>query len=349
MKLHYVSIFAWLLLSASIGSAQAPSTAPSEPMMLDGGKLLFTAPRELTLLGKRDDDLSASYSLGENRALVTLVVTRQPQAIPDDFPPKLARLLTKTIREEASRGAIDIVMQPRGQTTPGMLLNLHDKFNTEERFGDRAQMYRGVGLYLVGVIATAFTEDEAEAKRVHELGAELLMSVRINRGGAKKSGPVTRGAATRPVTFAEAKIRVTPPGGWNAQTTENASGMIVTYRDPQDQSNLIMISVRQLPPEARRDPELRDIIIDELVAGEKQSFKIDGAELHGDSKTITDRRFLRKTRTDYAHQERRFSVTSRQLRVGDALVSVTMVAREQSVDAVDALADKVALDVRPLR
>ncbi len=349
---HIVDRLIVLGLIASTCAAQlatAPTTGPVEPMTLDRGKLVFTVPPGLNFTGKRDDDCAATFTVGDNRANVALIVTLQEQAIPEDFPGKLAQLLGKRVRDEAAAGTIDIVMAPRVIKDPGMLLRIHDKYNTEERFGDRAQMFRAVGLYLVSVVATAYVEDEAEAKRVHELGAELLQSVRINRPGAKKPGPVTRGPSTRPVTFAQSKIRVTPPSGWTSETTDNASGLIVTYRDPQDGSSLIMISVRQLPLEARRDPELRDIVIDELVAGEKQSFKIDGAELSGDTRTITDRRFLRKSRTEYAHQDRRFIVTSRQLRAGDVLVSVTMLARQQSADAVDELADKVALDVKPLR
>src|SRR5262245_24714221 len=168
-------------LIASTCAAQpttVPASAPVEPMTLDGGKLTFAVPAGLTFTGKRDDDCAATFSVGDNRAAVALIVTLQPQAVPEDFPAKLAELLGKRVREEAAAGTIDIVMAPRVIKDPGMLLRIHDKYNTEERFGDRAQMFRTVGLYLVSVVATAYVEDEAEAKRVHELGAELLQSVR---------------------------------------------------------------------------------------------------------------------------------------------------------------------------
>lgn len=331
--------------------ASAPATAPAEPMTLDGGKLLFTPPPGFILQGTGNEGRSASFSMGDNRTLISVIATPQGHVIPDDFPPKLAKILADRIREEAARGEMDIVMQPRAERDPRMLLRMHDKFNTEERFGDRAQMYRGVGLYLVGVVVTVYTEDEAEAKHLHEIGADLLLSVKLNRGNQ----PVARGraparsATTRPVTFTNAKIRATPPTGWEADPTDTASGLIVNYRDPVEASSMILLSVRRLPPEARRDPKLRDIIIDELVQGETASFKIEGAQVSGDTQTIPDRRFLRKTRTDYSDQDRQIRVTSRQIRAGDVLVSVTMVALDDRADSADAIADKLALDVKPLR
>ena len=69
----------------------------------------------------------------------------------------------------------------------------------------------------------------------------------------------------------------------------------------------------------------------------------------GQAQEVTDRRFLRKTRTDYAHDGTRFRVVSRQIRAGNAIASVTSVVREENADRVDAVADRVALDVRGTR
>jgi hypothetical protein len=333
-----------LLISANAGAQ--PATAPAEQIGLDGDKLLFTPPPGFSFRGKADEDRSAAFALDDNRALISIIATPQGHVIPDDFPPKLAKILAERVREEAARGQMDIILQPRVERDPRLLLRMHDRFNTEERFGDRVQLYRGVGLYLVGVVATVYTENEDEARRIHEIAADMLLSVKLNRGGsARKSAAPT----TRPVSFPNAKLRLIPPAHWRAEPADNPSGLVVTYRDPEDDTQLIMVTVRRLPPEARRDPKLREIAIDEIVSGEKQSFKMDGAEVSGETQQVPDRRFLRKTRTDYDQQGKKFRVTSRQVRAGDSVVSVTMVALEDKADAVDAMADKIALDVKPLR
>lgn len=316
-------------------------------MTLDGEKVLFTPPPGLTFQGNLNEGRAASFSIGDTQALVSVLVTPQQQGLPRGFKDRLAQFVGKTIREEASQGQQDIVMPPRVEDDERFLLRVHDKFNTEERFGDRVHLYREVGLYLVSVTATAYTEDEAEAKRVHELGAEMLLSVRLNRRPPVARKP-DQPAANKPVFFAKAKVRLTAPPGWGAEANDNAEGIIVTYQDPQEQSNCIAVSVRQLPAEARRDAKIRDILIDEIVDGEKQTFKVDGAEIVGQTQAIDDRRFLRKTRTDYEYQGRKIRITSRQVRAGNAVVSVTMMASEEQGDAVDAIADKLATDVRPL-
>jgi hypothetical protein len=344
-------ILAVVMLVADDSGAQpatTPTTAPAE-IFLDGGKLVFTPPGELTFLGKRDDDRSVGFSLGDNHALLTILVTPQKEHFPRSAAPGLAKLLGDTIRTEAKRGEIDIVMHPKVEPDDRFLVVVHDRFNTDERFGDRRQMYRSIGFHLCCVVATAFTEDQAEAKRVHELGAQMLLSVRPNKPGARKPVATPRTPATRPITFDAAHVRVTPPTGWSSEPNPDASGgVVVTFREEQDPTNLIAVSVRQLPAAAARDPKLRDILIDEVVQAEKQSFKIGGAEVIGQAQEVTDRRFLRKTRTDYAHEGKRFRVVSRQVRAGAAVVSVTIVAGEENADRVDAVADRVALDVRPM-
>jgi hypothetical protein len=261
--------------------------------------------------------------------------------------PQIAARVRKQLREEASRGEMDVILAPREYDDERFLVAVRDRFNTLERFGDRVHLYRPVGLYLGHVVVTVFTEDEAEAKRVHEIGAEMLMSLRLNRAGA--ADVKKRASAPRLVTFAAARVRLMPPDGWRAEPNEGAiDGVIVTYRDAEDETNLITVSVRPLPPEARRDAKLRDLAVDEMVDADRQSFRIDGAEVVGETQTVTDRRFLRKTRTDYEHEGRRFRVTSRQVRAGDVIASVTIVAREESAESVDAIADRVALSVKPV-
>ena len=78
----------------------------------------------------------------------------------------------------------------------------------------------------------------------------------------------------------------------------------------------------------------------------RSEVKIEGAQVQGDSQTIKDNRFLRKTRTKYQAKGKGFQIGSRQLRVGNSVISVTTVSLDEQADTVERLADDVALSIR---
>jgi len=334
-------VAAILLMALSPTSAPATQPAPTTQHALAAGAISFEAPGGLRLLGKRVDDLSASLAPPDDSALLTLVVAPQQSDIDHRLARKLGPLIVKTIEEQAARGEIESLSPPKIERDKRFLLRVHDRFRAQGKTGDRVQLYRGLGKYLVSVTATDFSRDDEAAKLTHARGEELVLSVTLEK-------PTRAHAASgaRAVSFPEASLRLTPPSGWGGEITDRASGIIATWRDPADRTNLIAVSVRQIPAEARADPALRDVIVDEIVAAEKQAFVIDGAEPDGQTRTIDDKRFLRKTRTDYQARGVKFSVTSRQVRAGSAIVSVTMVALEDRADEIDALADAVAVGIR---
>jgi hypothetical protein len=153
--------------------------------------------------------------------------------------------------------------------------------------------------------------------------------------------------ATRPTALPNAKIVFNGPAGWSEDTNDNTSGIVATYHDPVEQFNTIVISVRPLPPEANKDPKIRDALVEEIVNGEKASFKFDGANVVGETETVKDNRFLKKVRIRYEKADSKIQVTSRIRRIGDAVVSVAMASVESSADDVDKLADEVAMTLRP--
>src|SRR5204863_4433650 len=214
-------------------------------------------------------------------------------------------------------------------------------------------VYRVIGRNLVTVAATSFSDSPEDAKKVHEVAEQVALSA-SGAGGtskiksAKPPAVKPKVATTKPSMLPNAKLRVPPPAGWTEELTDASNGVVATYRDPQESGNLIAITVRPLPKEAAKDPKLRDALVDEIVSGEKQQFKIDGANASGQPETVKDNRFLRKTRTRYEGNGKRFTVTSRQLRIGDEVVSVSSIAVDETASAVETLADEVAVGTRAL-
>jgi len=333
-----------MALAPTSGPTTRPAPTTQAAVTLAAGAIRFDVPEGLRLLGKRVDDLSASFAPPDDSALLTLVVAPQQSSVDDRLARKLGPLIVKTIEQQAAKGEIESLSPPKIERDNRFLLRVHDRFRAQGKTGDRVQLYRGLGKYLISVTATDFTETPDRAGLTHIQGEHLVLSVSLDR--PDRSSQSTSPA--RPTTFAQARVRLTAPAGWHGETNDQPSGIIATWRDPEDRTNLIAVSVRQIPKEARADPALRDVAVDEIVAAEKLTFVIDGAEPTGETRTIDDKRFLRKTRTDYEARGVKFSVTSRQMRAGSAIVSVTMVALRDRADEIDRLADKVALDARAI-
>lgn len=350
-------VLAVLWTSVLLGE-DPPATAPAEAQTLHQGEIVFDPPAGWKSEGKRTDDRSAGYTLPDKKALLVITVAPQQSTIPNALAPKLAASIQQAIRVEAQKGNIEIVDEPKVETDPRFLLKIHDRFRAKDRLGDRVQVFRGVGKNLVSVVVTAFTESADEARSIHEAGEQVMLSLRLSRadsapGARQPVEPAMRDrtslATTRPVVFREPRLRVPPPAGWPAQSTGAASGLIVTWRDPTDTTNLIALTYRPIPADAKRDDKLRDLAIEQIAAGEQPSFSIDGAELAGETQTIKDRRFLRKQSTEYRVQETRFRVGFRQVSAGDGVVSITSVALADKADEIDKLADAVATEVRATR
>jgi hypothetical protein len=288
---------------------------------------------------------------------MTLLATPQQSTIPDELAPKLAARIRQTILQEQQRGNLEPVLEPRVEPDARFLLRVHDRYHAQDKFGDRLQLFRGVGRNLVSVTVVALTDNEQEAARIHQAAETLLQTVHLagtkppvirpRPGSPSATAPATAPAADS-IVLREAKLRVTPPAGWTAEVTTNASGLIATWRDPHESAHLITLIYRPIPAQAKNDSRLRDLAIEEPARGEKPTFQIEGAQPAGQTQTIADKRFLRKLRTEYAAQDTKFIVTMRQVRAGDGVASITGIALPNKADEIDALADSVALGVRAL-
>lgn len=360
--MHHIRIVVCIVagLSALLGAQHAPGTAPHSDTLLNGG-ITYSPPTGWTLIGKRQDDRSAGYSLEHPRAQIVVSVAPQQADIRRALAPKLAEQMSQAIAAEARKGNIESVGEPVVEDDARFLLRLHDRFRAQGLSGNRVQLFRAVGRNLVNVVTTAFTEDPAEATKIFEIGESVALSVRLSREpDDPRAGdeplisfdpkPATRPyATTQPAPFQEVRLRIAPPAGWTLNKSGAASGLIATWRDPEDSANLISLVYRPIPREARRDARLRDLAVEQIASGEKPTFEVDGAEPAGQTQTLADPRFVRKTSTDYRSRGNvEFRVTLRQLRVGDGVASITSVALKDKADAVDALADKVAAELRPL-
>lgn len=348
-------------LAAGAAEDAAPATAPSsETQTLSQDAITYAAPAGWKFLGKRPDDRAAGYRAPDDSGEIVLTNTPQTQTVLDELGPKLASVIRRTIAAEAAKGNIQIVLPPTVEQDKRFLLRIHDRYKSQGIDVDRLELFRGVGRNLTSVTIKAYTQDEPTAKQVFETGEQVMLSVELHRAGTARSGAVTSTSAdggrasnkplatTRPVAFEEAGLRVAPPAGWRAQSTGDSSGLIVSWRDTQDSGNLIALALRRVPSQARDDPKLRELALEQMVLAEKPVLQIEGSRQIGPPRMVADKRFLRKTRLDYEIKGVKFGVTLRQVRAGDGIVAITAMAEEDRADEIDALADQVAISVRSL-
>ena len=110
---------------------------------------------------------------------------------------------------------------------------------------------------------------------------------------------------------------------------------------------MILVSVEKLPDTARTDPAARDLAIAGIVVGQQASLKMENAKLVDKPQSVTDARFLRKSRSRYDVQGTRIDVVLRIIVVNDQVVSVTSIAQGDVIDAVEKTGDDVAAQIKP--
>jgi hypothetical protein len=358
------AILVMLVGAASFAqSTTAPSTQPADEVLI-GGAILFAPPAGWTPAGERPDKRLFVYEAPDHSG--TMVVNVDPQEVSlennSSAAMKIGQMVSKQIRDNAAKpgSEVQITDQPRIEKDNRFFLCVHHRFTKPGKIGDQLQIYRAIGNYLVAVAVTAWADSPEKAKPVHELAEQVLLSAHLR--GTAAGGGATRNAAkalprpsskpVAPISLPHAKLRVAVPaelGNWEHETSDAESGIVLTFRDPQARGlELIALSVKPLPKEAKSDPKLRDAIVDQMLESDRQQLKIEGAQSEAKTDVIKDNRFLRKTRSKYQTKADEIQLISRDLRIGDALVAVSAVGATDQIATIDKLADELAVGIRAM-
>lgn len=347
---------ALLILSSIVFAAPTsmPTSAPSSESLADGAISFDPPGAGWSQAAKPPNGRTIAYvQMKPVKATMAVNADLQNARLDDIAAKKIGEMQCKHITDNAAKSNVEILDPPRIEPDDRYFLRIHHRFKKGQNIGDELQLYRVIKQDLVAVAVTAYTDSPDQAKSVFDQAEKVMESVRGAGGAGASSAAPTSGPsakppqlASKPLALAQAKIRLSPPEGWHAELNDAASGMVATFHDPLDSTNLVAVSVRQLPKEAKTDPKMRDALLQEMANGEKAQIKIDGAEPAGETQTVADRRFLHKTRTHYKSGARKFEVSSRQIRAGDAIVSVSVVSLDDKFEMIDKLADQIALSVR---
>jgi hypothetical protein len=193
---HHI-LFAALAFCVAAGPTTKPATtAPAR--VRDGlinGSVRFLIPADWEIASRADNGMSVVYRTPDGLGTISILITQQKEAIPQHNPAVYAQM-RKTIldwdNDDLAKRKVDVIDAPKVEPDDRFMLRVHERFKDGDHPLDVLHIYRGIGLNLVGVTVAASTENFADAKRVHDAAALLLMSVSLAAPDPKIIRPVTK-------------------------------------------------------------------------------------------------------------------------------------------------------------
>jgi hypothetical protein len=156
---------------------------------LVNGSIRFMVPKDWELGEKTADGMNAKYNLPDAAGAVSLLVTQQQDAVPANHP-KLKQQLTTyvlaRVEEDLKTKNATVIDPPKVESDARFMTRVHVRFKEGDVVNDVVHIYRGVGINLLSVNASAFTDDPAKARAVHDAGALLLLSVTTGPADRKR-------------------------------------------------------------------------------------------------------------------------------------------------------------------
>jgi hypothetical protein len=182
--------------SLAAGPTTRPSSAPAR--VRDGlvnGSVRFLVPADWVIDSRTDNGLNVVYKIPDDGGLVSILITQQKEAIPQNNAALLAQM-TKTIlgwdNENLKKHNFDVIDAPKVERDARFMLKIHERYKDGDHPFDVIHIYRGIGLNLVGVTAAASTDDPKVAKQVHDAASLMLMSVSLAAPDPKIVRPVPK-------------------------------------------------------------------------------------------------------------------------------------------------------------
>lgn len=177
-----------LLLALAIASiAAAPTTKPTTApaRVRDGlvnGSVRFLVPAEWELFQRGAEGLSVGYLLPDEKGRAIMLVTQQAEGIPLNdgrVKQQMAKFVLEHDIQDLKDRKMEIIDAPKLEPDARFMIKVHERFKDGETTVDAVHLYRGIGLNLVSVTVSANTDDKDQAKRIHDAGALMLLSVNL--------------------------------------------------------------------------------------------------------------------------------------------------------------------------
>jgi hypothetical protein len=176
----------------------AAKPAPPPQRVRDGmaeGKIRLLVPASWEVMERAENGLGVRYKLPDEKGTVGLMVTVQPQAIPNNHPglrQQMGQSLLNAVKKNLAERKLEVVDPPKLEPDEAFMAKVRYRCKEDGTILDGMHAYRGVGIYLLNIASAAVTEDKEEAKAMHETAALMLMSVTTGPADPKIVRPVKK-------------------------------------------------------------------------------------------------------------------------------------------------------------
>lgn len=338
--MRYYAASLVLLLAASVSPAvddRAARLADGAVVTLAKGAVEFDAPAGWEAVKVTDLETTRGYRKAGSTISVKVLAPGQKVTAADQGP-----ALAKAIAEQLNKSGAKVVLEPAVVEDGRFDLKVTEKHELKGQTVQATFLFKMVGNRSVSVsVQTLQTGDDA--RKAIAAGEKLLLEARVGgpdlRLPADARPALKLAGSPKRVALGKAGVQYSVSSSWEEKLTDRADGMLAEYRLD---GSAMLVSARRLPPEAK-DPEIRDLVVQEMVKAETHQLKLDDAGARGgEREVVDDARFLRKTRTTYDHRGQKLITDSRQVLVGDLLLSISTMSRGDDHPAVEESADALA-------
>jgi len=151
------------------------------------------------------------------------------------------------------------------------------------------------------------------------------------------------------MVYPRAQLRAVVPVDWNDQKFDQPNGLVATYTDPKDLSRQIVLSARIIPAAVRDDKAKIDALVSMMIDQER---KLPARLATGHIEELpatTPEGGLKVTHEKVTVPLGVMVVDTRYVVVRDVLASVRSIAKEADAESVNALAEKLAAGLKPVK
>ena len=168
-KLINPALFALLLLLGAAADARIAK--------LLKGRIEYHPPEGWELSVGSSNDLIGAWVQPDGPGILAI------QVMPDDavINDRAAKAMVKQLHENHIKAKDQIILEPTLQPDTRFAIRIHERYKHKDHVSDELDLYKMVGSRPCMLTVNAVTDDEDDAKKVHEIGEQTLLSARFLR------------------------------------------------------------------------------------------------------------------------------------------------------------------------
>jgi hypothetical protein len=336
--------------------AATASMASGEVLSLAGGKLKLKLPGDFRVIARSADGGTVNLRDEKTgRVLVALSTVKQRGLLTSPAVHKqVLEDVLERLRQEGKAMKAEVLSPAASVTEPGLYCKGVDTIRTEGGTYGRSRAMRLLSDQVITSFVAVNDRDEGTRKRLlADAEARLIRAVEVDREWGQRAGGAGK-AKVVVTTVKKAGVQFVVPEGLSAKVDDAAEGVVavlVDAKNPLRRVTVTVVPVSRPAAQGQQQPaageELESAAIEKAI--ELETGKLALAEPIGEFEAAIDSRFIKRQRRTGGSPESQWASDTRQVRVGEKIVSVAMSAPLEDEERTAQDADSVAESVTGAR